>query len=126
MEVFPDSNLLLDELRPLCREFIEIRISDRKVMCTGTDHVKKGSYTVERATDEQNAPLCAELCLAIALRIVCLDDPDTFINETFSRQSHMHERLIELLRDITIGTANETKNFLEISTKESVTGARIT
>ena len=117
MEILPDRDLLLDELSPVSGEFFVIKIGDRKVMCAGTDHVKQRSNTVERATDEQNAPLCAKLCLSVAFRIVCLDHPDAFINQTFAGQSHVHESLIELLCDITVRTTHKAQDFLQVGAK---------
>ena len=94
MEVFPNGDLLLDELRPVIREPIEVSILDRKVMGAGAHHVEERCDAVKGAADEQNASLSVKLGLAVPLWVVRLDDPNALIDKPFSVQSHQHKRLI--------------------------------
>ena len=102
MEVFPNGDLLLDELRPVIREPIKVCILDRQVMSTGAHHVEERSDAVKGAADEQNASLSVKLRLAVPLGVVRLDDPNALIDKPFSVQSHQHKCLVQLLRDVTV------------------------
>ena len=107
MKVFPNCDLLLDELSPVVRELFKVKIGDGQVVRPRADHVKKRSYTVKRATHQQYATLCSKLCLAVPLWVVRLHDPNAFINQALASQPHMHQRLVELLGDIAVRAADK-------------------
>ena len=50
VKVFPNSNLLLDELSPMVRELFKVKIGDGKIVRPRAHHVKKRCYTVKRAS----------------------------------------------------------------------------
>ena len=112
MKVFPNCDLLLDELSPVVWELIKVKIGDGQVVRPRADHVKKRSYTVKRATHQQYAALCSKLCLAVPLWVVRLHDPNAFINQALASQPHMHQRLVELLGDIAVRATDKAGDFL--------------
>ena len=115
MKVLPDCDLLLNKLSPMLWKLLKIKVRNGEVMRTRAHHVKKGGYTVEGASDEQNAPFRSKLRLPVPLRVVCLDDPDAFVDKPFASQAHVHQCLVKLLCNVTVRAADQSCDFLQIS-----------
>ena len=54
------------------------------------------------------------------------DYPDTFIDESFARKTHMHQSLIQLFGDVAVGPTDQTRDFLKVCAQKRITRAGIT
>lgn len=108
MEVFPDSDLLLDKLSPVIAEFNKVVACNRAIVGARADHVEKRCNAVERTSYQKYTPFSSEFSFSVALRIVSLDNPNALIDKAFSSQAHVHEGDVELLRDVAVRSSGQS------------------
>lgn len=126
VEVLPHCHVLLNEFTPHLRELNVVLVVDRAVMRTSADHVEKGCNGVDGVPHEQNSTLGIELGLAVALWIVRFHDHHALIHEALTSQTHEHQVLVQLLRNVAVRAGREAHDLLEVSTEQRVTRARET
>lgn len=124
MEVLPHRHVLLDELAPHLRELDVILVIDRAVMCARANHIEEGRNGVNRVPHEQDGTLSIELGLAISLWIMRLDDHDALVYEALASQSHQHQVLVQLLRDVAVRAGREAHDLLKIGAQQRIARAR--
>ena len=123
VEIFPDTDFLLDELFPLFWEFNEVAVSNAHVVGPRAHHVEKRGHAVQGVSYQQQHSLSVKFGVPITLWVMRFDDPDPLIDEAFSGEAHEHEIFVELFKDVTIAAWSQPHDLFEVSAQESVSWA---
>ena len=94
VEVFPNGNVLLDEVGPHLWELGVVLVLNAAVVRTRADHVEQRGDAVNRISHQQNGPFGVELGLAISFRVMRLDNHYSLVDEALAGQTHQHQVLV--------------------------------
>lgn len=53
------------------------------------------------------------------------DNPHAFVHEALTSQTHVHQRLVQLLRNVAVRSSHQPCDFLEVSPEQRVSRPRV-